>query len=87
MRFTKLMTAAAVAVSLSSVPVMAQAAQTPAATKLSQLSGQNVRSGAAMQNESEARGGSLILALIAAGLIIAGIIIAVGGGDDEPQSP
>lgn len=86
MRFTKLMTAAAVAVSLSSVPVMAQAAQTQSATKLAQLSGQNVRQGAQLQNESESRGGSIILALIAAGLIIAGIIIFVKD-DDDAKSP
>ena len=40
-----------------------------------------------MNQQSELKGGSIILALLAAAAIIAGIIIAADGTDDAPTSP
>lgn len=88
MRLTKVITAAVAAVALSSVPVMAQAAQAPAASKLAQMSGQNVRAGAQLDRESEARGrgGSVILLILALVAVGAGIYFATKGSSD-PRSP
>jgi hypothetical protein len=85
MRLIKFMTVAAVALSVAGAPVLAQTAPT-AATKLAQISGKDVRKGAKTQAQSDIRGGSLILALLAAGLVITGVVIAADS-DDEPQSP
>lgn len=88
MRLTKVITAAVTAAALSSVPVMAQAAQAPAASKLAQISGKNVRAGAKVDRESQARGrgGSLILLLLALAAAGAGLYFALDGNSD-PQSP
>lgn len=86
MSFVKRSMAVIAAVGLTATPVMAQAASPAAKLSLADTAS-SVRAGAPMEDASEARGGSIILALIAAGLIIAGIIIALGGGDDDPDSP
>ena len=78
MRFGKLSMAAVAAASLVSSPVLAQAAQPVS----------EVRTGAAVADESEMEGGSgIILAILAAAAVIAGIIIAADGGDNTPTSP
>lgn len=82
MSFAKFTAAAVVALGMASAPVLASPA-----SKLSVANAvSGVRSGATVSDRSEARGGSIILALIAAGLVIGGIIIAADG-DDEPNSP
>ncbi|GAB5488579.1 MAG: hypothetical protein Pars2KO_21490 [Parasphingorhabdus sp.] len=79
MRFGKLGMAAVAAASLVSAPVMAQAVET---------SSQSVRTSAQAADESELEGGSgIILAILAAAAIIAGIIIAADGSEDTPTSP
>jgi len=85
MRLIKYLTAAAVALSVVGAPVLAQTAPSPAA-KLAQISGKNIRKGDKSKAQSEIAGGSIILALLAAGLVVTGIVIAADG-DDEPQSP
>jgi len=85
MRLIKFMTVAAVALSLTGTPVLAQAAPS-AAAKLAQISGKDIRKGAKSKSQSELSGGSLLLALLAAGLVVTGIVIAADS-DDEPQSP
>jgi hypothetical protein len=81
MSFKKATLAAMLAVSMTSAPVLAQTA--PSATSLSVAA----RSGAEMDDANAVRGGFLI-PLIAVLAIIAGIIVAVGGGDgDRPTSP
>lgn len=85
MSFAKISMVAAAALSMASAPVLAQAASP--ASKLS-VSGalSSARTGAAVSDKSELAGGSLILALLAAGLVIGGIII-LADSDDEPASP
>ncbi len=73
MSFKKASVAALLAVSMVATPVLAQSAG-PAP------------SGAALSDESDARGGFLVPA-IAVVAIILGILAAVGGGDDRPHSP
>ena len=85
MRLIKFMTVAAVALSVAGAPVLAQTAPT-AAAKLAQISGKDIRKGAKSKAQSELAGGSIILALLAAGLVVTGIVIAADS-DDEPQSP
>lgn len=78
MRFGKLGMAAVAAASLVSAPVMAQAVD----------SSQPARASAQTADESDLEGGSgIILAILAAAAIIAGIIIAADGSEDTPTSP
>lgn len=78
MRFGKIGMAAVAAASLVSAPVFAQAA--PAS--------QPVRAAASTADESNVEGGSgIILAILAAAAVIAGIIIAADGSDNTPTSP
>lgn len=89
MRFTKFMTVAAVALSMTSAPVLAQAAQAPtAADKLATLSGKNVRQDAKLSKASEGRGrGSSIILLIIAGVLVGLGIYLLVDSDGDPQSP
>lgn len=82
MRFGKIGMAAIAAASLVSAPVLAQAAQPVSSAT------QPVRAVAAVDSESELEGSSgIIVALLAAAAVIAGIIIAADGSDDTPTSP
>lgn len=66
--------AATAALSLAATPAIAEAAFDRAA--------------APVEGESELEGGSgIILAILAAAAVIAGIIIAADDGNDEPLSP
>ncbi len=80
MRFGKLGMAAVAAASLVSAPVLAQAVQP--------VSSQVERTGATAADENNLEGGSgIILAVLAAAAVIAGIIIAADGSEDTPTSP
>ena len=80
MRFGKVGMAAVAAASLVSAPVFAQAVQ-PVSSQVERVS-------AATSDESELEGGSgIIIAVLAAAAVIAGIIIAADGSDDTPTSP
>lgn len=79
MRFGKLGMAAVAAASLVSAPVMAQAVESVS---------QPVRTSAQTADESDLEGGSgIIIAILAAAAVIAGIIIAADGSEDTPTSP
>lgn len=80
MSFKKATLAAMLAVSMAGTPVLAQTA--PSAASLSVAA----RSGAEMQDANDVRGGFLI-PLLAVLAVIAGIVVAVGGGGDDPVSP
>ena len=83
MRLAKYLTAAA-AVSLAATPALAQA--TSSASKLSVASVQ--RAGGTQADESQLAGGSgIIIAILAAAAVIAGIIIAADSDGDDPTSP
>jgi hypothetical protein len=71
---------AIVALSMTSAPVLAQSAA-PLSVAASQA-----RAGAALENESEL-GGGFIIPLLALAAIIAGILVVVDSGDNEPTSP
>lgn len=81
MSFKKASMAAMLAVSMTAAPVMAQAAQSASSPVAAEA-----RSGAAMDDANQMRGGWFIplLAILA---IIAGILAAIGGDDDRPTSP
>jgi hypothetical protein len=81
MSFKKASMVAMLAVSMTSAPVLAQAAQSASAPVATEA-----RSGAAMDDANQMRGGWFIplLAILA---IIAGILAAVGGDGDRPTSP
>ena len=80
MRFGKIGLAVATA-SLVASPVLAQSAAPVAA--------QSVRVGAAVSaDEAKLEGGSgIIIAILAAAAVIAGIVIAADGNNDTPTSP
>ncbi|VWX57497.1 hypothetical protein [Sphingorhabdus sp. 109] len=79
MRFGKIGMAAAAAASLVSAPVLAQASQPVSSA---------VRTSATVEGENDLEGGSgIIIAILAAAAVIAGIIIAADGSDDTPTSP
>ena len=81
MRFGKIGMAAVAAASLVSAPVLAQAAQ-----PVSSVS--QARTVAVSADDSDLEGGSgIIIAVLAAAAVIAGIIIAADGSDDTPTSP
>lgn len=74
MKFRTLLAATA-AISLAASPALAQTSVTAE------------RVAAPVQGESELEGGSgIIIAILAAAAIIAGIVIAVDGSDDTPVS-
>ena len=79
MRFGKIGMAAAAAASLVSAPVLAQAVQPVSSV---------ARTSATVENKSDIEGGSgIIIAILAAAAVIAGIIIAADGSEDTPTSP
>ena len=84
MSFRKASLVALLAVSMTSTPVLAQAASSsptaPAATS------QTARAGAQLRDTNELRGGFIIpaLAIIA---VILGILAATSGGGNRPTSP
>ena len=81
MRFGKIGMAAIAAASLVSAPVLAQAQQ-----PVSSMS-EAARTGADASGEDLEGGSGIVLAILAAAAIIAGIIIAADGSDDDPISP
>jgi hypothetical protein len=83
MSIRKAAMATIVAVSMVVVPTIAQAAQAHQ-TAVSKLS--VARAGAKTSKENDLRGGSIILALLAAAAVIAGIVIAADGSN-KPSSP
>jgi hypothetical protein len=84
MSIRKAAMAALVAASMVAVPTIAQAAE-PVAQKLSVT--KNVRQGAAkVARKNDLAGGSVIIAVLAAAAVIAGIVIAADG-NDAPASP
>lgn len=79
MRFGKIGMAAAAAASLVSAPVLAQASQPVSSV---------ARTSATVEGENELEGGSgIIIAILAAAAVIAGIVIAADGSEDTPTSP
>jgi hypothetical protein len=90
MSLRKSVMAAAVAVSMVAMPTVVHAAQANAASKLSVRSApavqKNVRDGARQGEASNIGGGSVIIAILAAVAVIAGIVIAADGSDG-PTSP
>lgn len=83
MRFGKNSLAAVAAATLVLAPTVAQAA--PAAKAAAT---QVQRAGASLQDENKLEGGTgIILAILAAAAIIAGIVIAADNEDDTPTSP
>ncbi|MFC4291657.1 hypothetical protein ACFOWX_04425 [Sphingorhabdus arenilitoris] len=83
MRFGKNSLAAVAAATLVLAPTIAQAA--PAAKA---ASNQVERASASPQDESKLEGSTgIILAILAAAGIIAGIVIAAGNNEDTPTSP
>ena len=88
MNLRKTVIAAISAVSLVAVPTVAMAAQakTTAVSKLSVRAAPAVRQGAAVSKASKLEGGSVVIALLAAAAIIAGIVVAADGSN-KPSSP
>lgn len=77
MRFGKISLAALAVATLVTAPVVAQA--NVAAAKVE-------RANAARKQENKL-GGSILLALLSLGAVVAGIIVATGNNDDLPTSP
>lgn len=77
MSFKKATVAALLAASMSSAPVLAQTAA-PASV--------SARAGESTASADELRGG-FIIPLVAIVAVILGILAAVGGSDDRPNSP
>jgi len=77
MSVSKIVTSAVMALSLVAVPTLAQAA--PAASKLSISA--PARAGVATKKANKAIGGGIIIAILAAAAVIAGIVIAADGND------
>ncbi len=88
MNLRKIVTAGVAAMSLVVVPVVAQAAtaNTTAVSKLSVRAAPAVRQGARVTQASKLEGGTIVIALLAAAAVIAGIVIAADGGNDA-RSP
>ena len=83
MSIRKAVTATIVAMSMVVMPTVVQAAQAKQ-TAVSSLSLN--RAGAKASKSSDLAGGSLIIALLAAAAIVAGIVIAADGSN-KPKSP
>lgn len=77
----------AAAVALTVAPVMASAAQSANGPVVAQYDEARIDAQTSDENELEGRGSSIIIAILAAAAIIAGIIIAADGSDDTPTSP
>jgi hypothetical protein len=87
MSFGKASIAVAVALTMSSAPVIAQTSTSAAALS---VAAQSDRSGASLESENQMFGGTggFIIPLLAIAAIILGILAATsGGGDDLPTSP
>lgn len=84
MSVLKIVTSAALALSLVVVPTIAAAA--PAASRLSVTGPATARTGASVARSSKMGGGSsIIIAVLAAAAVIAGIVIAADG-NSKPKS-
>ena len=77
MSFRKLSVATAVALSVTSAPLLA-------ANPASSLS--VARASASLDDESEL-GGGILIPLLALAAVVTGIIVAVDDDEDEPKSP
>jgi hypothetical protein len=86
MRLGKISMAVMVALSMAGTPVLAQTSSPASKLSVSAAASKSVRSGAALDGESESRGSSWILAAGALGLVILGVIVATGG-KNKPKSP
>ena len=91
MSLGKISTAIAVALALSSTPVLASSQSVRASS--SSLSAQsissakaNARKGALLEQANAAKTSGVVLGVIALGLVVAAIVIAADG-DDKPTSP
>ena len=82
MSVSKIVTSAALALSLVAVPTIAAAA--PVASKLS-ITAPAARTGATVTKARKGGGSSIIIAVLAAAAVIAGIVIAADG-NDKPTS-
>lgn len=85
MRFGKFSLAAVAAASLVSAPVMAQSLS-PAAKAVGASKVKRVGAGTNEENK-QAGGTGVIVAILAAVAVIGGIVIAAGNDDDGPTSP
>jgi hypothetical protein len=87
MSIRKAAMASVVAASMVAMPAVAQTASAnqTAVSKLS-VAAPVAHKGAKTTKQSDLRGGSIILALLAAGAVIAGIVIAADGSNN-PTSP
>jgi hypothetical protein len=86
MSIRKAAMAAMAAASIVVVPAVAQAAPTNQVGVSKAASAPVARQGASVKKKSDLRGGSIIIGLIAAAAIIAGIVIAADGSNN-PTSP
>jgi hypothetical protein len=86
MSIRKAAMAALVAASIVAVPTVAQAASANQVAVSKTASVPVARQGAEAKKKSDLRGGSIIIGLIAAAAIIAGIVIAADGSNN-PTSP
>lgn len=77
MSFRKASVAAMVALSMTSAPVLAQAANPTSEV---------ARAGTSLEDESQL-GGGFIIPLLALAAIVAGILVVIDGDDEEPVSP
>lgn len=82
MSFAKVTMGAIVALSMTSAPALAQATS----AKSLSVAASQARAGASMEDESQLGGGFLI-PLLALAAIIAGILVVIDNGDDDPVSP
>jgi hypothetical protein len=84
MSLRKSFTAAAVAAAMIAVPTVVHAAEASAASKLSVRAApavqKNVRAGAAKRDANQL-GGSVLIAVLAAAAVIAGIVVVADGSD------
>ncbi|MBA3677892.1 MAG: hypothetical protein H0W74_10895 [Sphingosinicella sp.] len=80
MGFGKVSMAAIVALSMTSAPAFANA------TPGSSLSVSQARASASLEDEGQL-GGGFIIPLLALAAIIAGILVVIDDGDDDPTSP
>lgn len=87
MSIRKAAMASLVAASMVVIPTVAQAASAnQTAVSKGSVAAAPARKGAKTNKQSDLRGGSIILALLAAGAVIAGIVIAADGSNN-PTSP
>jgi len=85
MSFKKASLVAMLAVSMTSTPVLAQAANS--APNARAATSQTARTGAQLRDESELRGGFIIPALAVIAVILGILAATSGGGGNPPTSP